>query len=67
MTLALIGGTVLTVLRTTGIGLLTGAIGVLISFIRGTPILVQIFLFYYGLPALGLDLTPIQPGCWPSR
>lgn len=62
MLLALIGGTVLTVLRTTGIGLLTGAIGVLISFIRGTPILVQIFLFYYGLPALGLDLTPIQAG-----
>ena len=37
-------------------------VGVVISFIRGTPILVQIFLFYYGLPALGIDLTPIQAG-----
>ena len=33
-----------------------------VEFIRNTPILVQIFLFYYGLPALGLDLTPIQAG-----
>ncbi|AAL51295.1 asparagine transport system permease protein [Brucella melitensis bv. 1 str. 16M] len=41
---------------------LNAVIGVVISFIRGTPILVQIFLFYYGLPALGLDLSPIQAG-----
>ncbi|WP_276285555.1 amino acid ABC transporter permease [Brucella abortus] len=62
MILALIGGTALTILRTLGIAPLNAAIGVVISFIRGTPILVQIFLFYYGLPALGLDLSPIQAG-----
>lgn len=62
MALALIGGTGLTVLRTLGIAPLNAVIGVVISFIRGTPILVQIFLFYYGLPALGLDLSPIQAG-----
>ncbi|WP_374398145.1 amino acid ABC transporter permease [Tabrizicola sp.] len=59
---ALVGGTVLTILRTFGIGPLNRVIGALISFIRGTPILVQIFLFYYGLPALGLDLSPVQAG-----
>lgn len=59
---ALLGGTVLTILRSLGIGVLNALINVLISFIRGTPILVQIFLFYYGLPALGLDLTPVQAG-----
>jgi polar amino acid transport system permease protein/cystine transport system permease protein len=62
MTLALAGGTSLTILRTLGIAWLNAVIGVVISFIRGTPILVQIFLFYYGLPALGLDLSPIQAG-----
>lgn len=62
MLLALIGGTALTILRTLGIAPLNAVIGVVISFIRGTPILVQIFLFYYGLPALGIDLSPIQAG-----
>ncbi|GGR03604.1 amino acid ABC transporter permease [Deinococcus ruber] len=33
-----------------------------VSFIRGTPLLVQIFVVYYGLPSLGLTLTPIQGG-----
>lgn len=62
MCLALTGGTALTILRTLGVAPLNAVIAVLISFIRGTPILVQIFLFYYGLPALGLDLSPIQAG-----
>lgn len=62
MALALAGGTALTIMRTFGIAWLNVAIGIVISFIRGTPILVQIFLFYYGLPALGLDLSPIEAG-----
>lgn len=62
MALALAGGTILTILRTLGIAPLNAVLGVVISFIRGTPILVQIFLFYYGLPALGVDLSPIQAG-----
>ncbi|MBZ7925028.1 amino acid ABC transporter permease [Ensifer adhaerens] len=62
MALALVGGTSLTILRTLGIVWLNGVIAAVISFIRGTPILVQIFLFYYGLPALGLDLSPIEAG-----
>lgn len=62
MSLAMLGGTTLTILRSFGISSVNGAISTLISFVRGTPILVQIFLFYYGLPAIGLDLTPIQAG-----
>lgn len=62
MSLALIGGTMLTIIRTLGIGPVNKAIGVVIGFIRGTPILIQIFLFYYGLPAIGLHLSPIQAG-----
>lgn len=62
MVIAVVGGTVLTILRTLGWRPLSMVIGIVISFIRGTPILIQIFLFYYGLPALGLDLSPIAAG-----
>ncbi|WP_341805048.1 amino acid ABC transporter permease [Paenibacillus turpanensis] len=31
-----------------------------IEFIRGTPILAQIFLFYYGLPQLGINFPEIS-------
>lgn len=34
-----------------------------ISFVRGTPLLVQIFLVYYALPGLtGIDLRPFSAG-----
>lgn len=57
--LALIGGTALTVLRSLRIRPVNGVIAVMLSFIRGTPILIQIFLMYYGLPAAtGLRLAP---------
>jgi cystine transport system permease protein len=30
-----------------------------VSFIRGTPLLVQLFLIYYGLPQFGIRLNPV--------
>ncbi|MGQ9623670.1 MAG: amino acid ABC transporter permease [Candidatus Caldatribacteriaceae bacterium] len=36
--------------------------GAYIEIIRGTPLLVQIFLVYFGLPALGLNLDPFIAG-----
>jgi len=33
-----------------------------IELVRGTPLLVQIFLVYFGLPALGLNLDPFVAG-----
>lgn len=33
-----------------------------IELIRGTPLLVQIFIVYFGLPALGLNLDPFIAG-----
>ncbi len=33
--------------------------GLYVSFIRGTPLLVQLFLIYYGLAQFGLRLDPI--------
>jgi polar amino acid transport system permease protein/cystine transport system permease protein len=62
MVIAVAGGTLLTILRTFRWRPLSLAINLVISFIRGTPILIQIFLFYYGLPVFGLDLSPITAG-----
>ena len=33
-----------------------------VNIFRGTPMLVQAMLFYYGLKALGIGLTPLQAG-----
>ena len=32
---------------------------VYVSFFRGTPLLVQLFVMYYGLPQVGIELDPI--------
>ena len=37
-------------------------LAVYISFIRGTPLLVQIFLIYYVSPVIGLDIGPYTAG-----
>ncbi len=39
-----------------------GSLAVYISFIRGTPLLVQIFLIYYVSPVIGLDIGPYTAG-----
>ncbi|RZA28996.1 MAG: amino acid ABC transporter permease [Lysobacteraceae bacterium] len=33
-----------------------------VSVMRGTPLLVQIFLIYYGLPSIGIEFTPVTAG-----
>ena len=33
-----------------------------VQFIRGTPLLVQIFLIYFGLPAFGINIPPFWSG-----
>ncbi|HEY1998020.1 amino acid ABC transporter permease [Paraburkholderia sp.] len=35
---------------------------VYVSLMRGTPLLVQIFVIYYGLPSLGVSLNPTPAG-----
>ena len=47
---ALVLAAVLAVIRVLRIPVAHQAAGVFISFFRGTPLLVQLFLFYYGLP-----------------
>jgi len=50
--LALVMGTVLAVIRIKKLPVLHQLAGIYISFFRGTPILIQIFLVYYGIPLL---------------
>ena len=33
-----------------------------VSLMRGTPLLVQIFVIYYGLPGIGIEFTPVTAG-----
>ncbi len=55
--------TIVTVARTVSKSrIFSTIVAVYISFIRGTPILVQIFLVYYVLPIIGLNIGPITAG-----
>ncbi|GAA0562292.1 amino acid ABC transporter permease [Halomonas salifodinae] len=60
MVLALVLACALAVVRVLRIPGLNGATLLFISFFRGTPLLVQLFLFYYGLPQLFSALTQIN-------
>jgi cystine transport system permease protein len=57
--LALPVGLGVAVVRLYGFGAARGLARVLVSFICGTPLLVQVLLLYYGLPQIGVVLPPI--------
>jgi L-cystine transport system permease protein len=44
--------------RISGNGLLSSVARVYVSIIRGTPLLVQLFIIFYGLPTIGLIIDP---------
>jgi len=60
MALALILACMFAVIRVLKIPVLNQFTIIFISFFRGTPLLVQLFLFYYGLPQLFSALTAIN-------
>jgi His/Glu/Gln/Arg/opine family amino acid ABC transporter permease subunit len=61
--LSLILATTITIARTSlNSKIFNTIIAFYISFIRGTPLLVQIFLIYYVLPVFGLNLGPFSAG-----
>ncbi|PYE48296.1 amino acid ABC transporter permease [Paenibacillus barcinonensis] len=63
--LGLLGGVLLAVPRLYRIPVLSQLATLYISFMRGTPILIKLFLVYYGLPELlkplGIDLSRTDP------
>jgi len=54
-TFALVGATA----KLSGIGILEGIGAFYTSYFRGTPLLVQLFLIYLGLPQIGIVVDPI--------
>lgn len=55
-------GLVIALLRMRKSKVLKSIISVYISFVRGTPLMIQIFLIYYVLAKLGVDIPAIQSG-----
>jgi cystine transport system permease protein len=49
----------LALMRLSALKALRWPAGAYVSAVRGTPLLVQLFLIYYGLPQLGLELSPL--------
>ena len=52
---------VVALMRISGQPVLSGIARFYVSVIRGTPLLVQLFVIFYGLPSIGLTIDP-----WPS-
>ncbi len=42
--------------------ILAGIVKVYVYFVRGTPVLVQIFLIYFALPTVGINISPFWGG-----
>lgn len=59
MVLGLILGFSVAVVRVTKVPVVSQIAAVYVSAFRGTPLLVQIFVLYYGLPSVGIEFTPV--------
>jgi cystine transport system permease protein len=59
MFFGLLLGFALALMRLSRLAAARGIARIYVSFFRGTPLLVQLFLIYYGLPSVGLELSPL--------
>ncbi|HEU5140642.1 MAG TPA: amino acid ABC transporter permease [Bacillales bacterium] len=57
---ALLIGLILAIFRISGIKILSGFGRVYVSFFRGTPLLIQLFIWYFGLTSFSIVLSPWQ-------
>ncbi|WKB50994.1 amino acid ABC transporter permease [Eleftheria terrae] len=62
MVLGLALGALVALLRVLEVPLLKQAAAVYVSAMRGTPLLVQVFIIYYGLPSIGIEFSPLAAG-----
>ena len=56
---ALIGGLIVALMRLSPWKAIRIPARIFIEFIRGTPALAQLFVIYFGLPDIGIHLTPV--------
>lgn len=59
MTLAIALGLILTLLRLYGRPPLSTLASAYVEIYRGTPLLIQLYILYYGLPNIGISLSPL--------
>jgi polar amino acid transport system substrate-binding protein len=59
MAIAIGLGLLLAVLRVFGPGLMAWPVIGFIEVIRGTPLLIQLFIIFYGLPSIGIRFSPL--------
>lgn len=62
MAISLVLATALTILQGTGGRVTVLFVRAYISYVRGTPLLIQIFIIFYVLPVIGLELGPLAAG-----
>jgi polar amino acid transport system substrate-binding protein len=62
MALAVVVGLIIVLLRLYAIAPLRWLARAYVEVIRGTPLLIQLFLIYYGLPEIGIRLNPFLAG-----
>jgi His/Glu/Gln/Arg/opine family amino acid ABC transporter permease subunit len=58
--LAIVVGLVLALLQTVKVSIITVVVRTYIEIIRGTPVLAQLFILYFGLTEVGIRFTPVQ-------
>lgn len=51
------------VIRALHIPIFSQVINIIVEFIRNTPLLVHLFFIYFGLPSIGVTLSPVLTGC----
>ncbi|MDN6639986.1 MAG: ABC transporter permease subunit [Tetragenococcus sp.] len=56
-------GTLFALMKLSSIKILKALASIYIEYVRGTPLLVQIFIVYFGTGVLGLDLSRFVAGC----
>jgi cystine transport system permease protein len=63
---AMLGGlliaTLLVLIRLSKLPVLSQLCALYVSCIRGTPLLVQLFVIYFGLPSIGIQFEPLSAG-----
>ena len=60
--LSLVGGLIFMLLKTSKIRLVSLFATELIELIRSTPLLIQLFFIFFGLPRFGITLSPLTSG-----
>ena len=58
--LAIVVGLLLALLQTIKVSIITLVVRTYIEIIRGTPVLAQLFILYFGLTEFGIRFTPVQ-------